>query len=146
MSTRYQTRQRDGREWELLDGELELRASLELNGLRYSELSAHVADLDAGALLTADNGRQWRCVELAPAFVGPVDAEWQQLIDDEPAEYVQRAMRDAAIGVDSIECDEHGWVQIVDSGSTPGFCAGSVYWATLSCDCQLVDDASYLES
>jgi hypothetical protein len=46
----------------------------------------------------------------------------------------------------TIECDLHGPQLVVDEGSVPGFCAGTISWATLACGCQHVDDGSYLES
>jgi hypothetical protein len=43
-------------------------------------------------------------------------------------------------------CDKCGQPRrISDAGSTPGFCAGSVYWANLECGHQIAEDCSYLE-
>lgn len=42
-------------------------------------------------------------------------------------------------------CGKHGWQAILEFDSTPGFCAGRIYWANLACGCQLVEDCSYLE-
>ena len=56
----YATRSGHGSEWVPVCSTVELRNSMERNGLRYSELVDHAADVDAGHIVTADNGRQWR--------------------------------------------------------------------------------------
>ena len=38
-------------------------------------------------------------------------------------------------------CEEgHGWQEIVDQGSNPGFGNDTIYWANLACGCQLWDE------
>ena len=46
--------------WQPVANVTALRNAMEIAGLRYSELADHVADVDAGHIVTADNGRQWR--------------------------------------------------------------------------------------
>jgi len=41
-------------------------------------------------------------------------------------------------------CDKHGEVTAVDGGCSPGFAGGGIYWETLSCGCQTVDDTDDL--
>lgn len=56
----YLTRRRPDAPWYALRDVHALRDALQAAGMRYSELQGHVADLDAGHLLTADGGAQFR--------------------------------------------------------------------------------------
>jgi hypothetical protein len=38
-------------------------------------------------------------------------------------------------------CKAHGEQQIVDAGEADGFTGATIYWATLECGCQWVDDS-----
>lgn len=44
----------------------ELRDSMERNGMRHSEIMSLIEDLDAGHVLHADNGRQYRAAQCTP--------------------------------------------------------------------------------
>lgn len=53
----YLTRPRRGGYWAPAG---DIRLALEAAGFRYSELVAHIADLDAGHVLTTEDGREFR--------------------------------------------------------------------------------------
>lgn len=58
----------------------------------------------------------------------------------------QADLRDESVLEGQAFCATHGWQQITKSESTPGFCAGSVYWTELACGDSLIEDLSYLET
>jgi hypothetical protein len=41
-------------------------------------------------------------------------------------------------------CESHGWQQIVDSNSFPGYAGGAVYVNTLTCGCTDLDETADL--
>jgi hypothetical protein len=57
--TNYQTRGKGQTVW-TTHNESQIRDVMERQGFRHSELMAHLADLDAGHVLTAENGREFR--------------------------------------------------------------------------------------
>lgn len=42
------------------------------------------------------------------------------------------------------QCDivEHGLVRVISCGGGPGFTGAPIFWATLSCGCQLLDESA----
>jgi hypothetical protein len=43
-------------------------------------------------------------------------------------------------------CKTHGWQQVTDAGSNPGFAGGGISWWTMACGCYGADESADLRA
>lgn len=109
----------------------------------------HASDLRVDDTLLRGSDGSWQWQQIVGLRRIDDDFELDVYTDKDPNPVtIPATIHDDFTVLDEREdvCPTHGVVTITESGSSPGFCAGSVYWTALSCGCQIVDDQSYLES